>query len=568
MKNLFQTKSLLFFLVLTAFGQSSCKVGSTAPSAEAINSINLKRGDVILCGNEDQTFGDVNFETSCPGVAKDHFTRAVAMLHSFEYDESEKVFAKAIDAAPDCAMAYWGVAMCNYHPLWTPPSEAELEKGLQALTVAKTITNVTEREAAWINALFAFYNDYKNKDHRTRSLAYEAGMEKLYSVYPEDKEAAIFYALALDGAADPADTSFVKQKKAGEILTALNPGQPDHPGLIHYMIHSYDSPALANLALPAARKYASIAPSSAHAQHMPSHIFTRVGSWDESIKSNLVSKDAALCYAEGSGIKGHWDEELHALDYLMYGYLQQGDTKSAKEELDYLQTIDLVFPAQFKEAYAFAAMPARFYLENRMWNEAANLEAHPSGFPWQKFPWQFAITHFTRALGAVHTNQLADARTELVVLNTFRDSLVSKKDTYKANQVHIQIKATEGWILWKEGKKNEALASMQESANMENLTQKHPVTPGEVLPAQELLGDMLMEMNKPKEALEAYERDLKKHPNRFNGLYGAALAAEKAGQHDKAKTYYQQLIDIAKTEGPVRSEIEKAKAFIASGAEL
>jgi hypothetical protein len=387
-------------------------------------------------------------------------------------------------------------------------------------------------------------------------------MEKIYTEYPDDKEAAIFYSLALTGAADPADKSYTKQKKAGAILNALYLNEPEHPGIIHYIIHSYDNPELAALALPAARKYASIAPSSAHAQHMPSHIFIRLGLWDEAIHSNLVAAASAKCYGENTGIEGHWDEELHTLDYLVYSYLQKADNTLAKQQWDYLNSIRVVNPMNFKVAYAFAAIPARYVLENKMWKEAAALEIHEGNISWEKFPWQKAIYHFARLLGSVHTGHLDSARTELKTLNRLHDTLLAQKDAYKANQVQIQIKAAEAWILFKEGKNKEALELMKIAADMEDNTQKHSVTPGEVIPARELLGDMLLEMNKPEMALATYEADLKEHANRFNGLYGAGLAAERSNHPEKATAYYRQLTTISNSNSSDRPEIEAARSFL------
>ena len=547
----------LFLLIL-----ASCSEKNKIPANDAVNAINLKRGELVLCGPPDKQLGSVAFETSCSKKVQKNIDLAIALLHSFEYDEAEKVFAKIIDEEPQCAMAYWGVAMSNYHPLWAPPTLPELEKGAKAIAIAQSLTQKSKRESAYIEAIALFYKDWNKIDHTTRCINFEKAMEKIYTEYSNDKEAAIFYSLALDGAANPADKSFSKQRKAGAILTALYLKEPDHPGIIHYIIHSYDYPELALLALPAARKYASIAPSSAHAQHMPSHIFTRLGFWDECINSNLVSTASAKCYAENAGIKGHWDEELHGMDYLVYAYLQKGENDLAKKQCDYLTTINEVFPVNFKEAYAFASIPARYVLENKMWKEAAGLKLHPVNFPWEKFPWQKAIFHFTRLLGSVHTGHIDSARAELKNLNTIYDTLTEQKDFYKAGQVQIQIKTSEAWILFKERKNNEALKLMNVAAGMEDNTQKHPVTPGEVIPARELLGDMLLQMNKPDKALEAYEADLKQHPNRFNGLYGAGLAAERSDNLEKANSYYQQLTNIANSIDSNRPELEAARLFL------
>ncbi len=494
---------------------------------------------------------------------KNTFNLAMALLHSFEYDEAEKVFTKIIDQEPGCAMAYWGVAMCNYHPLWAPPGPAELAKGAKVIELAESLNRIPERESGYIQAIAVYYKDWDKADQHTRCIRYEKAMEKLYTQYPGDREAAIFYALALDAAADPADKTFANQKKAGAILNAIYPDEPDHPGIVHYIIHTYDYPGLAELALPAARKYASVAPASAHAQHMPSHIFTRLGLWDECISSNLTSTASAKCYAENAGLKGHWDEELHGMDYLVYAYLQKGDDSLAKAQWDYLRTIREVYPANFKVAYAFAAIPARYVLENKMWKEAASLEIYPRSFPWDKFPWQEAIIHFARLLGSVHTGLRDSAISELDKLKIIRDTLQRQGDMYKANQVDIQIMSSEAWILFKAGKYSNALEHMISAADMEDATEKNPVTPGEVIPARELLADMLLEMGYKEKALTAYQEDLITHPNRFNGLYGAGLAAEKCGDKKNAASYYHRLSDIS-TVHSGRPELMAARLFLNS----
>jgi tetratricopeptide (TPR) repeat protein len=561
MKKLLQV-AYIFFSTLLLLVIVSCNGKNKTSTNQAINEMGLKHGEVISCGPPDKEFGSVGFETSCSDKVKKDFHLAIALLHSFEYDEAEKVFAKIIDEQPECAMAYWGVAMSNYHPLWTAPTSAELEKGAKAIAIAQSLKQKSKIETDYINAIALFYKDWNTTDHRTRSQNYEKAMEKIYVTNSNNKEAALFYSLALIATADPADKTFANQKKAGNILTALYPDGPNHPGIVHYIIHTYDYPELATLALPAARKYASIAPSSAHAQHMPSHIFTRLGLWDESINSNIAAAASAKCYAETAGMKGHWDEELHSLDYLVYGYLQKGDNDAAKKQWDYLNTIREVEPINFKVLYAFAAVPSRYVLENKMWKEAAGLQIHPANFPWENFPWQKAIIHFTRLLGAAHIGYVDTAKLELENLKIIYDTLVHQNDAYKANQVMIQIKAGEAWIKFGEGKRNEAVRLMTIAADMEDKTEKHPVTPGEVLPAKELLADMLLLLNKPAEALTAYEENLKKHPNRFNALYGAGLAGERTNNIGKAKYYYQQLIAIANSSNANRPELERAKLFL------
>lgn len=551
-----------FFMLILLHIIFSCRERNTIPSKNAISELNLKKGAVISCAKPGYRFGKVEFMISGNEKIRESFNLGIALLHSFEYDEAEKVFAGIIEKEPGCAMAYWGIAMCNYHPLWTPPSVPELKKGAKAIEIAGAIRSKTKLEAGYIAALASFYKDWDKVDHKTRSINFEKSMEKLYKTFENDKEAAVFYALALDAAADPSDKSFKNQKKAGAILDTLYLNNPKHPGIAHYIIHNYDYPELAASALPVARKYASIAPSSAHALHMPSHTFTMLGLWDESIQSNLASVEAAKCYAEESGIKGHWDEELHGMDYLVYAYLQTGENDLAKKQWDYLKTMDSVFPVNFKVAYAFTAIPSRFLFETRKWGEAAHLQIHPESFPWKNFPWQKANIHFTRLIGDVHTGKTSAARLELQQIHLLHDTLVAQQDNYKANQLQIQIKAAAAWIAYKEGNNQEALALMNEAAELEDKTEKHPVTPGPVIPARELLGDMLLLMNEPDRALAAYEANLKKHPNRFNGLYGAGLAAERSGHPEKAAGYYRQTVEVAGRSNSQRPELTAINRFL------
>jgi tetratricopeptide (TPR) repeat protein len=532
-------KTLLLFFILLM--QSSCEMKNKHKTADDISSVNLKRGDIVQCNPDDKQFGAVTFDILCSGKVKKDFNLGVALLHSFEYEEAEKAFSKVIDEEPGCAMAYWGVAMCNFHPLWAPPTKSELTKGLKVIELARTMGPLPESESAYIQAISAFFEDADELDHHSRCIRYKNEMGRMYKKYPKDKEAAIFYALALDAAADPGDKSYACQKEAGAILNSLYPDEPNHPGIVHYIIHTYDYPGLAELALPAARKYASIAPGSAHAQHMPSHIFTRLGLWDESIRSNIVSTSSARCYAQNAHITGHWGEELHGMDYLVYAYLQKADDSLAKAQWDYLNIIQVVYPVDFKVAYAFAAIPSRYLLENKMWKEAAELEIRPADFPWEKFPWQKAIFHYTRLLGMVRTGAIDSAVMELKKLKQLHDTLFQDGDLYKANQVEIQVKSSMAWMLFKEKKYKPALDLMRSAADMEDATEKHPVTPGEVIPARELLGDMLWETGYFEKALEAYQEDLANHSNRLNGLSGAGLSAERTGNMIKAQYYFEQL---------------------------
>lgn len=547
---------LLVFVIL-----SCTKVKNQEQLNSDLKSLDLTRGDIALCGSGSGQFGTVAFSLSCSEAVQKDFNLATALLHSFEYTEAEKVYARIIDKDPACVMAYWGAAMCSFHPLWEPPSEQDLQKGSRIIALARSlIEDTSSRESYYLEAVATIYDQWENLDYRTRLLKFEMACEKIFQNYAEDSEAAIFYSLALRSAADPMDKSFTKQKKAGEILNRVLAREPNHPGVTHYIIHTFDYPELAEKALPAARQYASIAAASAHAQHMPSHIFTRLGLWDEAIQSNRASVSAAQCYAENMGMKGPWDEELHGLDYLVYALLQKGEDGKAKEEVDYARAMKNVYPQNFKVAYSFAAMPARYSLERKDWEEASRLKLAPTDVPWQQFPWERASIHFARLLGSVHTNAVAEARLELKQLQRIHEELTLSKETYRASLVLIQVRASEGWIKWADGDKEEALQLLMEAADMEDSTEKHPVTPGEIVPARELLADMYMELGEPSKAFEAYQANLKKHPNRFNGLYGAGLAAERSGNIREAIYYYNQLLSIASES--TRPEIKLVKVFL------
>lgn len=536
---------LVFSLAAISLHVVSCKTRrSTADLIRELDSLKLTRGEITLCGSGASQFGTVTFSLACSEKVRSDFNLATALLHSFEYTEAEKMFAKVMDAEPTCVMAYWGAAMSNFHPLWAPPSQEELRKGERIITLARTLTKDNPgRETDYVEAIATIFDNWKTLDHKMRVGKFENASQQIYEKYPDDKEAAIFYALALRAASDPNDKTFIKQKKAGQILNTVLADNPNHPGVAHYIIHNYDYPELADLALPAARKYASIAAASAHAQHMPSHIFTRLGLWDEDIQSNRASIDAARCYAQQSGMTGHWDEELHGMDYLLYASLQKAQDDDAQKQIEYLATITNVYPQNLKDAYTFAAMPARYAVERRDWKAASELKLAPADFPWDKFPWEKSNLTFARLLGAVHVGDMKTAESELVTLNASRDALLAAKRDYEANLLQIQIKASEAWMKLKKDRAG-AIALMTEAADMEDATEKHPVTPGEILPARELLADMFMEVGDFVGAVKAYEDDLIRHPNRFNGVYGLANALEKLGQHDKAREYYLQLLAI------------------------
>jgi tetratricopeptide (TPR) repeat protein len=515
-----------------------------------------------------EKLGQVNFNVSCNPQAQRQFNRAVAWLHSFEYEEAEKAFSEVTVTDPRCGIGYWGIAMSNYHPLWAPPTAAELKKGSSAIEKAKVVGARTGRERDYIAAIEVFYKDSDKLDHRTRTFAYSEAMEQLYQRHPSDTEAGVFYALTLIATGTMAnDKSYANEKKAAQILNRVLVLEPQHPGVTHYLIHSYDYPALAHLALPAARNYAKIAPASAHARHMPSHIFTRLGLWQEAIQSNLDAKAAARDFAVRNGMSGTWDEQFHAMDYLAYAYLQGAQDKQALGVLDELYKIQRAEPETFKVAYAVTAIPVRYALERRRWDEAAKLTLPPGtlgAFPWQRFRWAEAHIHLARAIGAARTGDTAAARQDVEKLAAIRNELVEIKGGYDwAKQVEIERQVASAWLAHAEGKEEESLRLMRAAAELDDATDKHPVTPGTILPAREQLGELLLELKQPAVALQEFETSLRSAPNRFNGLYGAARAARLASDQKRAKTYYTKLMALCRQADSMRPEIEEAKTFLA-----
>jgi hypothetical protein len=515
-----------------------------------------------------EKLGRVNFVISCTPAAQKQFNRAVAWLHSFEYEEAEKAFTEVAATDPRCGMAYWGVAMSNYHPLWAAPTAAELQRGWAAVEKAKLTGARTQRERDYIAAMEAFYKDTDKVDHRTRTFAYHEAMKRLSENNRNDQEAAVFYALTLIATGTMSgDKTYTREKEAAQILNRVLARQPQHPGVAHYLIHSYDYPALAQLALPAARSYAKIAPASAHAQHMPSHIFIRMGLWQEAIGSNLDAEASAKAFAQRHKMPGAWDEQLHAMDYLAYAYLQSAQDKQAWAVLDEMNKIQKVEPQTFKVAYAFAAIPARYALERKRWDEAAKLSlpANTVGmFPWQRFTWAEAHIHFARAIGAARSGDVGSAREEVQKLAALKESLKIGKGEYDwAKQVDIERQIAAAWLAFAEGKHDESLQLMRAVADLDDATDKHPVTPGSILPAREQLGELLLELKQPAAALTEFETSLRSAPERFNGLYGAARAATLAADQKKARSYYTKLMALTRDADTSRPEIAEAKAFLA-----
>lgn len=552
--------NIMYVLFIAILILAGCKNKSPNP---ALASIDFLRGDLLLCGNGQ--FGELKFSLSCNYETREAFDLAVALLHSFQYSEAEKAFVKVIDADPNCPMAYWGVAMSIYHAAWFPPTKEDLIKGAQILAVAKELV-MDEKQRDYINAIDAFYTDWENVDHKERAIRFEKKMEQIYLKYPEDMEAAIFYSLALFSTRDRVGKEYKNEQKAGKILESLFAANPDHPGIAHYIIHNYDNPVLAPKGLETARRYAKIAPSSSHAQHMPSHIFTRLGIWEESIQSNLLSAESSRCYTAAAALSGSYFEELHATDYLVYAYLQKGDNANAEKQYVQIKELKTFYPANITAAiYPVTAIPTRLALENKNWERAANLEVQEIALDWEQFPWQKAIHHFAKALGAAHTKDFTSVEKEIKTLEKLHQNLIAQNDRSKSiqvKQVEIQIKTAQAWSNFIRGDRENGLTLMQEAVEIEKKTSKHPITPGDVLPAIELLGDMLLALNRPKEALVSYEENLKKHPERFNGIYGAAIAAKQSGNQEKANHYFKQLIAVTTNSNSTRPEVEEAKKYI------
>ena len=498
--------------------------------------------------------GTVHFTTSCnPAAAKD-FDRGVAMLHSFWFSAAIDTFNAVLKADPTCTMAHWGIAMSWWgNPFGGFRSPQALQNGTAAIEKAKTAAAKTERERAYLAAVETLYRDFATVDQRTRTLGYEKAMEQLAAKYPDDAEARIFYALALDQTALPSDKTYANQLKAAAILEKEFARQPEHPGITHYIIHSFDVPALAPRALSAARRYAKIAPAVPHALHMPSHTFTRVGSWQESIDANIES--AASARKDGAA-----SEELHALDYQVYAYLQTAQDAAARKQMDEISSIgdriQVTAPGAAAPApagfFALAAIPARYAFERNAWVEAARLTPRESPFPWTE-----AMTYFARAIGKARTKDAAAAQADVEKLATLRDGLRKAKDAYWSEQVEIQRLAAAAWVALAQGRTDEALKLARDAADLEDATEKSAITPGPIKPARELLGDMLLELGRPADALKEFETAMKKEPNRFRALYGAARAAEATGDRRKARDYSRTLVEICKrADKPGRAELE------------
>ncbi|TMA77564.1 MAG: hypothetical protein E6J58_05005 [Deltaproteobacteria bacterium] len=508
-----------------------------------------------------EKFGQVRFPTSCDAKVQPVFERGLALLHSFAYVKAAKTFEEVSAKDPGCGMAQWGLAMTYFHTIWGPPTDDEFSAGRAAAQKAAAVGAPSARERDYIAAIGSYYEG-DGVPHPSRVVAYDKAMAGVAQRSPGDHEAAIFHALAILGVAynSPPDKTYARQREAAKILNGLLTVEPDHPGIAHYMIHSFDYPELAELALPAARAYARIAPSAPHAQHMPSHIFTRLGMWKESIDSNITSAQTAQRWISKTHAGATAFDALHAMDYLEYAYLQTGQDAKAREVADNVAKVTSFDIAQFAAGYALAAVPARHALERRAWSEAAAVTAKPATFPWAKYPYAKAIVHFARAVGAARAGDANAARSDVATLTEIQASLKGQKGFDWATQVEIQRRAAAGWLARAEKKDAEALALMRSAADLEDSTDKHPVTPGSILPAREQLADLLAEVGQPAAALAEYEASLRAAPGRLNSYDGAARAAERAGKKQEAKAFRDRLVALCGGSVPDRLTPAKTAA--------
>jgi tetratricopeptide (TPR) repeat protein len=493
----------------------------------------------------------VRFETSCAAVVKDDFNKGVALLHSFWFPEAIKAFENILSRDPRCAMAHWAIALGHWGNPFAglkPARTIELTKA--SIDTAMTTGSPSPRERAYIAAVAELVTSSDPGSHGARIGAYESAMERVSRENPSDVEARIFYALAVSQTAPPTDKTYAKNLKAAGILEPLFEKMPTHPGLAHYIIHAYDAPPLAEKALGAARKYASLAPAIPHALHMPSHTFTRIGSWKESIETNRRSAEAAR-KSNGTG------EELHALDYQTYAYLQLGQDRAAKAVVEHANEVAAAATGAGVNSFAIAAIPARYALERGAWADAARLTPHPANTPYTE-----AITFFARAIGAARSGNPAAAAADIDRLAALRDKQKEIKDPYWTEQIDIQRRVAQAWQTFAMGNKGEGLAELSAAADAEDLTDKSAVSPGPLAPARELFGYMLLEAGKAKEALVAFESTMRKEPNRFRGLYGGARAAETLGDRAKATAYYRKLLDVAKEADTERPELRHARSYV------
>jgi hypothetical protein len=517
-------------------------------------------------GANEERLGEVSFPISCSPAAQTQFNRAVAMQHSFFFPETVKAFSAIVEKEPSCAMAYWGIAISQRpNPLVGPFPGDVLKRGWEAVEKARAAPQKTERESAWIEALAAFYQDYATVPQRTRTANYEVAMGRLSARYPGDAEAAIFHALALNEAADPSDKTYAKQLMAADILERLEPRHPNHPGIPHYIIHSYDYPELATRGAIAAARCAQLAPSAPHALHMPSHIFSTLGMWQDVIGSDRAADNETIAYTARVNPQAAADPakdpgRYHFLDFLTNAYLQLGQDQQAKRIVDARNSVP-EYPASFRYSghTAFAAIPVRYAFERAAWSEAAAL-----AIPKTPFAQAEAIVWFGRAIGAARSGELPKAKEAVHRLGALKDTLAKANDAYWTGQVAIQEQAAAAWLALAEGRNGEAIAAMRQAADLEDRSGKHVAMENRLSPMRELLGEMLLEANEPGPALKELETSLRNNPNRYRSFAGAAKAAAKVNDPAQARSYYEKLVALAGNADTTRPDLVAAKQYLAS----
>ncbi len=506
-------------------------------------------------------FGSVLFKTSCTPEAQKQFESALSMLHSFFFPETVKAFSAIPQTDPECAIAYWGIAISQRpNPLVGPFDAATLKRGLEAVEKGESIGAKTERERDWLAALKEFYKDYDKVDQDTRAKNYERAMEALAKKYPKDAEAKIFYALALNETYDHSDRSYTNLLKAAKLLEGLEKKHPNHPGVTHYIIHSYDFAPIARRGVPAANKYAKIAPDAPHALHMPSHIYTMIGSWDASIAANQRTLASSRAYSEKVKLDGLYGAVPHSWDFMQYAYLQLGRDAEARKLVDEVSAVKKLFTAGIVQQGGLAAIPARYMLERQDWKGAAQLEPlvvvnAPAGL---------AVTHFARALGAARSGDSAAAQVDIEKLKGFREALEKAKQSYWAGQVEIQILCAQAWTAYGQGNKDEAFKLMNAAADLEDASEKHVAMENRLYPMRELLGDMLLDNGQAQAALKEYEASMTRTPNRLRGFYGAAMAAKASGDARRASNYMSKLVQLTRGADGDRAELKEIKTVVAS----
>ncbi len=518
-------------------------------------------GEAVYRGQEQ--LGRVSFPVSCNEAAQAEFNRSMALFHSFWFTPAIDSFKKVLALDPECGMAHWGIAfMAMGNPFAWPPNPKALEAAASASAEAQRVGANSEREREYITALAGFFRNRDTEPHAKRAVALQKAMEALATRHPDDDEAQILNALLLDATAQPTDKTFANQSRAAAILEPMFRKHPEHPGAAHYLIHTYDYAELAAKGLPSARAYADIAPSVPHALHMPSHIYSRVGLWPEMVEGNRRSYLAARAELKDATMDVGTYDALHAMDYMVFGELQQARDSEAEKIVRETAGIQKVNVENFPAAYALAAIPARYAVERKDWKAAASLKLSPAGLAWDKFPQAESVLVFSRALGAARSGQPEQARRDLKRLEELKAAMVAAKTAYWPSQSDLQMKVVAAWIATAESQPDQALKLMREAADLEESSDKHPVTPGNVVPSRELLGEMLLQMKKPAEALAEFKRSLKRDPNRYQTIAGAARAASESGARDEARTYYADLMMLAQKAQSDRPELAEARDFL------